>query len=889
MALTQDYFKLSDKYQQEYGTNTILLMQVGSFFEVYGNDTHRSIESFSKICDLNVVEKANSAVLMAGFKDTQLERYTKKIQEAGFTAVIYVQEECKTSRKLAGIISPGTYFSDSPKLTNHITCIWIDQINRLFQKGKYVVVGVSSIDIYTGQSKLMEYTEEYHNNPTTYDELERFLSIINPSEVILISNLSMQDIDKIIHYTGIQCDLIHRIPIVKEDSVLMTRIRNCEKQTYQQEILARYGKGMPEYPIATQSFCYLLDFVYQHNPQLVHKLSEPEWENPNRLVLANHTLKQLNMIDDGSVKSNKYSCVSSMLNECSTSMGKRAFLQLLLNPIYDPSVLQKEYDITEYLWDKTITLSIKDLSKWERTLFLKKTTIASFVTLYQDIVNVQSHSNVDEVILTYLQTFDANIDKVGSYCTELLQFIDTHFDLANESIREGVDAEYDRQSHCLKEAETKLLQIQKNINDMLEQKEKKKTEYVKIYETEKSIGLICTKRRASLLPSFTFEVQSGTNVYLKGTEIQTVCDTILSYRQSIEKEKNRVFSMILTKMESYQSMLDTIIVFVTRMDVIYTRAHLAKKYKYCKPVLIESDKSCVKATQLRHALIEQLQTQFYVANDITIGQDTDGILLYGTNAVGKTSLIRALGIAVILAQAGMYVPCASFHLKPYKSLFTRIIGNDNLFKGLSTFAVEMSELRTILKMSDQNSLILGDELCSGTETQSAISIFVAGIQHFYKNKSSFLFATHLHEIVEYDEIKLDTVKLKHMSVAYDKVSGELVYDRKLKDGPGDNMYGLEVCKSLSLPHHFIESAYQIRQKYNPDSILSLKPSRYNSKKLVVNCEKCGKRGAEIHHINYQKHAVDGFITTEYSIFPIHHVANLMTVCTKCHDAFHKKS
>ena len=418
MSLTQDYFKLSDKYQQEYGTNTILLMQVGSFFEVYGNDTHHSIESFSKICDLNVVEKANSAVLMAGFKDTQLERYTKKIQEAGFTAVIYVQEECKTSRKLAGIISPGTYFSDSPKLTNHITCIWIDQINRLFQKGKYVVVGVSSIDIYTGQSKLMEYTEEYHNNPTTYDELERFLSIINPSEVILISNLSMQDIDKIIHYTGIQCYLIHRITIVKEESVLMTRIRNCEKQTYQKEILARYGKGMPEYPIATQSFCYLLDFVHQHNPQLVHKLSEPEWENPNRLVLANHTLKQLNMIDVGTVKPNKYSCVSSMLNECSTSMGKRAFLHLLLNPIYDADVLQKEYDITEYLWDKTISLSIKDLSKWERTLFLKKTTIASFVSLNQDIQSVQGHSNVDQVILTYLQRFDANIDKVDSYCED---------------------------------------------------------------------------------------------------------------------------------------------------------------------------------------------------------------------------------------------------------------------------------------------------------------------------------------------------------------------------------------------------------------------------------------------------------------------------------------
>jgi DNA mismatch repair protein MutS len=200
----------------------------------------------------------------------------------------------------------------------------------------------------------------------------------------------------------------------------------------------------------------------------------------------------------------------------------------------------------------------------------------------------------------------------------------------------------------------------------------------------------------------------------------------------------------------------------------------------------------------------------------------------------------------------------------------------------------MSELRTILKLANQNSLILGDELCSGTETQSAISIFVAGIQQFHREKSSFLFATHLHEIVDYDELQLDTVKMKHMSVIYDRATGVLVYDRKLKDGPGDNMYGLEVCKSLSLPPDFITSAYAIRQKYKPDSILSLKPSRYNAKKLMGPCEQCGKPGKEIHHLQYQEDAMDGFIQTDDAVFPKNHLANLMSLCEKCHDVIHQK-
>ena len=141
------------------------------------------------------------------------------------------------------------------------------------------------------------------------------------------------------------------------------------------------------------------------------------------------------------------------------------------------------------------------------------------------------------------------------------------------------------------------------------------------------------------------------------------------------------------------------------------------------------------------------------------------MLLYGTNAVGKTSFIRALGIAVILAQSGLYVPCSAFNYKPYKYIFTRIIGNDNIFKGLSTFAVEMSELRTILRLMNENSLVLGDELCSGTETMSAISIFIAGSQQLHKCGSSFIFATHLHEIVNFEEItSLKKLTKKHMEI-----------------------------------------------------------------------------------------------------------------------------
>ena len=245
-----------------------------------------------------------------------------------------------------------------------------------------------------------------------------------------------------------------------------------------------------------------------------------------------------------------------------------------------------------------------------------------------------------------------------------------------------------------------------------------------------------------------------------------------------------------------------------------------------------------------------------------------------------------------MAQSGLYVPCSEFIYKPYKYIFTRILGNDNIFKGLSTFAVEMSELRTILRLADENSLILGDELCSGTENTSAVSIFVAGIQKLTSFKSSFIFATHLHEIVNYEEItSLTTVVMKHMEVIYDKQRDILIYDRKLKDGPGNSMYGLEVCKSLNLPDDFLSAAYNIRMKYNPEarSLLSLKSSHFNSKKIMSLCEKCEKNmGSEVHHLQHQNDAnEDGIIKNKSSLFHKNNIANLMTLCEDCHSEFHK--
>ena len=985
MSVVKEYFILSNQWIQKYGMRTIVLMQIGSFMECYGKKEKReilevgNILELSRICDLAIVEKnphietiEDTRIVMAGFKDTMIDKYIKKIVNAGYTCVVYMQDEPPknqsikiTTRSLARIFSPGTYMTgENIQLNNNLTCIWIDYSEKsCFSQNNQITVGVSNIDIFTGSTTLFQFTESYINKPTTFDELERFISIYNPSETIIISNMKLKDINTIIQYAGINSPLIHKYELDTATDDVRTMLGNCEKQIYQREILSKfyshftnsesYYTPFYECAIASQSFCFLLEFAHQHNPHIVEKITEPAFENhSNRLHLANYSLRQLNIIDQPNTGGGgKYSCVSKMLNQAVTPMGKRKFNEMLFHPITNVDALTNEYNIVEYCLEEYHNLEkyvapqlscIRDVSKIFRFMTHRRTSPSHFFQLFdtlQYIEEIICYIKTDKTLTDYFDNLQKDVIVVEKTCKDMSQFIRKHFDLDvaktmetqqldSNFINKQINIKLDKMTETLQNDNDKLESIREYFNVLLERKEKKsapkKQEYFKVHVTEKThLTLIGTEKRCELLKScfgdneeivklslkdnqlynFTmsnkllnFHKQNSSGNTFLHPEINDVCKSIFLIKTNMKEVINETFQNIIQNfINTYEEQLHTIIDVVSTIDILLCKAKLARIYNLSKPVIDKSTtKSFVDAKELRHILIEHiLQDELYVSNDVTLGKaETNGMLIYGTNAVGKTCLIKAVGIAIIMAQAGLYVPAKKFEYHPYQYLFTRILGNDNLFKGLSTFAVEMSELRTILKLSNENSIVLGDELCSGTEISSATCIFVTGLQQLVNNNSSFMFATHLHEIVDYDEInQMKSLIIKHMAVVFNKESDTLVYDRKLKDGPGNNMYGLEVCKSMNLPDAFISAAYKLRTKYSTgcDSILSLKTSKYNAKKLIAYCEICKVViGSEIHHLEYQKNANEqGIIETDQHTFHKNSLPNLITLCEKCHTEIHK--
>jgi DNA mismatch repair protein MutS len=183
----------------------------------------------------------------------------------------------------------------------------------------------------------------------------------------------------------------------------------------------------------------------------------------------------------------------------------------------------------------------------------------------------------------------------------------------------------------------------------------------------------------------------------------------------------------------------------------------------------------------------------------------------------------------------------------------------------------MTEFREILQLADERSLVLGDELCSGTESLSATALVAAGVETLAARGTKFVFATHLHELASL--IPADSVKALHLKVHYDAATDQLIYDRRLEAGAGSSLYGLEVCRALDLPADYLERATVIRKQLA--GWVAPHRSIYSADVVIDRCAVCtGTDRLETHHIQHQANGGDN------------KAANLVCLCAKCHDEHH---
>jgi DNA mismatch repair protein MutS len=197
----------------------------------------------------------------------------------------------------------------------------------------------------------------------------------------------------------------------------------------------------------------------------------------------------------------------------------------------------------------------------------------------------------------------------------------------------------------------------------------------------------------------------------------------------------------------------------------------------------------------------------FIPNDVRLTEDARMIILTGPNMAGKSTILRQVGLIVVMAQMGSFVPAAGARIGVMDRVFTRVGASDNLVRGQSTFMVEMSETSAILHTASRRSLVLLDEIGRGTSTYDGVSIAWAVSEHLHERSGcKAIFATHYHELTQLAD---EFVAIRNYNVAVREVGDQVLFLHRLQPGGADRSYGIEVGRLAGLPESVLARAKEV--------------------------------------------------------------------------------
>lgn len=885
---------------------------------------------------------------MMGFPIYVTSNFIDKLIDLNYTVVLIDQitESPNPKRGVTGIYSPATHIEKKSNKSSYLLSIVLDKIKEVKTNSYQLCIGLAAYDLSTGEGSVYETYSKSNDVLLGLDDALRFMENYPPREIILENNLTNEDlianmkVEEILGYIGIDSTNTYSIKInqhkkITWQKILFEKIYKMESNINIIELL-----GIDRINWARLSLVLLLDYVMAHQPRLLEQLRVPSIFSSNKyLYLGNRALEQL----DVTPKNTNETGLISIINFTKTAVGKRFLTCQLSMPLIDSIKLNQRYDsiqkimenqhqfklvnylediydldklirkleiniihpceiyqiylsfyqiekLTQYFVDnkldktfdidKELINKTQKIKKWIETKFIiEKINGLSFNNFYDS-----DYSFYNKEIYKEIDQLQMKIDSVQNFMTYLIKALEVHIEdkvyfkksKANTTkySKEELDIKSlitlkfnERDGHYLLITNRRCDMLRKN----LEKIKKLNVGYIELNTSELEFN----------------ELPKSSNTKINCKKIKELSMDLVNYKIAMGKKLKEQFKLDMNSFnEEFGSLLHLWSNKIGLIDFINGGAICAHSNHYSKPIIVNKQSSFVKASELRHPIVEKISTDIqYVTHDIELGFETDqnGILLYGINSSGKSTLMKSIGLNVILAQIGYYTASTKFEFCPYNSLFTRISGNDNIFRGLSSFMVEMMELMAILKRNDNRTLMIGDEICRGTEEKSANIIVCYMLETLAKTGSSFITATHLHRIANLESVKkLDKVKAKHLKITYDTVNDILIYSRHLSDGQGDTFYGLQVAKFLMKDKFFNDRTSEILKEYDND--IEDKVSNYNSKVIVSCCEICkSKKDLETHHIIWQKDFDSNGINNKQFYLQKDNSSNLVVLCAKCHD------
>ena len=281
---------------------------------------------------------------------------------------------------------------------------------------------------------------------------------------------------------------------------------------------------------------------------------------------------------------------------------------------------------------------------------------------------------------------------------------------------------------------------------------------------------------------------------------------VLTAAERIEVRERELFEALRARAGGDIRRLQCVAQVLAELDVLATFAEVAEREGYVRPEV--TDGYDLDVVGGRHPVVERMMPrEKFIPNDVRLTEEARLIILTGPNMAGKSTVLRQIGLIVLMAQVGSFVPASRATVGVVDRLFTRVGASDNLVRGQSTFMVEMAETSAILHTATRRSLVLLDEIGRGTSTYDGVSIAWSVSEHVHDAIGcKTVFATHYHELTQLAD---ELAAVRNFNVAVREVGEEVLFLHRLQPGGANRSYGIEVGRLAGLPAPVLERAREV--------------------------------------------------------------------------------
>jgi len=774
-----------NRIKQSY-PDKILLFRLGDFYEMF----HEDAKLASKVLGITLTSR-DGTIPMAGVPHHSVATYIRRLLNEGHSVVICEQlEEPGKGKKLLArdvtrVITPGTVVEEellSGTMSNNIAAVMIQTNGR---------VGVSWADASTA---------EFYTTELPKSEVKSLLERIRPSE-ILVSESAKDVIGSDERFAS---TAVRVFPDYEFDSSTAKALL-CEHFG----VVNLDGFGLEDSPAAVGAAGALLRYIKSsHREPLLHIRSIKRICLSDNLIIDRTTARSLELVEN--ISGGEEGTLFEVLDVTVTPMGKRLLRQTILAPLCDVKKINERLDSVEELLDERQTRAklrqhlkrVGDLSRLLTRIVLKRCNARDLNALASALESASLIKTAIENLKTPLvrQAYDEIANTAGVCFLIRRAIVDDPPLTVKEGgiIRKGYNEELDSLRDICANGRKWLSEFED------EQRRRTGIPNLRVgYNRLFGYYIEVTQSKKGSVPSDYKPLQTLKNVQRYETEeLKRFERESTGAQERAAQIEYELFCELRDKVSEEAEAIQRTASALANLDLLSSFAEVAERNRYSRPVVDDSLVLSIKGG--RHPVVEK--TVEFIPNETEICPESGSqiLLITGPNMAGKSTYIRQVALVLIMAQMGSFVPAQSAQIGLCDRVFSRVGASDELYRGRSTFLVEMSETANILNNATERSLVILDEIGRGTSTFDGLAIAWAIVENLHNRIGArTLFATHYHELTR---IAKTHSKVKNFCVGVTEYKGKIVFLHKIREGAADRSYGIAVAQLAGIPDDIIRRA-----------------------------------------------------------------------------------